>query len=871
MSGSGRTALLAHFVGRARLTGDRVLTLRVEDFVDSGSGGAGQVPRPGDGDRVGAGLLASAVREIEDEGESVVRYGRSLRLIDRLLGVKSQWTVADRSALRAEVSRLLRSVASAGYRTLVMDDVDLVAAPTLLVVEARRLGFRVVVSTCCDRHSLSTTGQIIAVADRFVDIRPLSDEAAVELLGRLVGGQTDRRLVDAVNTALGRLVGIPATLASTIEALRSEGRLVPVHRCMCLRGEADTVALSPEHPLVRVVNDTGPLARQLVALAAGPAGLDIADLPVVAAALDRPVLACGAVLDELVRTSVLDQVGGQRLAPSCPAVAAAARRDSKPDELQVLHGRMSTQLREWGGAQADVAMHIVGAGPHHDTTAADVTLLRDEAARVTAEDPRRALDLLRATRVTGAVEPEAWRRQGELLRAAARAGAMEQLADIVEEIVLGRGFFPPPRRAELAASAALAALYLGRRPSTAVRGALAEIGNAACPFRLCESWWAGGAVSLDEVVRCFAPLAPSAGFHGSVDQVVASLYVPDPVRKAFARRRLIPLLNWLLGLQDEVRGEGPMTWFDRVISGYTEGRWDEAVSAARALQLEPGLDLVDAPWAALIAYIIEHSRGRDRRAEHWSRTVAEAEHLPLKDWIPVAAYRPENPDAAFELGWSIYRQVGGEGARRGVWAGETLDHLAMMAYHSGRPAWCQQVLDECERVEQEAPDAVLPEYLHLIRGLLGGSAADARRGVELWRRSGSLPDLALALLQAAPVVEDPAPLLVEGMRIAESLGAVRLVREMRSTAAALGADLADHDAEPDLTDLERRLVGLIRSGRTNRQIGVVLSVSEKTVENQLTRVYAKTGFRSRHELTAAGLGERFRPAPPSLRRPARSG
>ncbi|MER7081814.1 response regulator transcription factor, partial [Saccharopolyspora kobensis] len=44
---------------------------------------------------------------------------------------------------------------------------------------------------------------------------------------------------------------------------------------------------------------------------------------------------------------------------------------------------------------------------------------------------------------------------------------------------------------------------------------------------------------------------------------------------------------------------------------------------------------------------------------------------------------------------------------------------------------------------------------------------------------------------------------------------------------------------------EERIVELIGTGRTNRQIGTVLGLSEKTVESHVTRLLAKSGCRSR--------------------------
>jgi DNA-binding CsgD family transcriptional regulator len=53
-----------------------------------------------------------------------------------------------------------------------------------------------------------------------------------------------------------------------------------------------------------------------------------------------------------------------------------------------------------------------------------------------------------------------------------------------------------------------------------------------------------------------------------------------------------------------------------------------------------------------------------------------------------------------------------------------------------------------------------------------------------------------------------------------------------------------------LTRRERQVAALVASGRTNRQIGRVLGISEKTTEVHLQHVMAKLAARSRAEVAA---------------------
>jgi predicted ATPase/DNA-binding NarL/FixJ family response regulator len=71
-------------------------------------------------------------------------------------------------------------------------------------------------------------------------------------------------------------------------------------------------------------------------------------------------------------------------------------------------------------------------------------------------------------------------------------------------------------------------------------------------------------------------------------------------------------------------------------------------------------------------------------------------------------------------------------------------------------------------------------------------------------------------------------------------------------AVASGAEPADPDrsSQVPLTPRERQVVALVASGRTNRQIGRVLGISEKTAEVHLHHVMSKLDARSRAEVAA---------------------
>jgi DNA-binding CsgD family transcriptional regulator len=54
-----------------------------------------------------------------------------------------------------------------------------------------------------------------------------------------------------------------------------------------------------------------------------------------------------------------------------------------------------------------------------------------------------------------------------------------------------------------------------------------------------------------------------------------------------------------------------------------------------------------------------------------------------------------------------------------------------------------------------------------------------------------------------------------------------------------------------LSDTERRIADLVRSGATNREIARSLFLSVKAVEANLTRLYRRLGVRNRAQLARA--------------------
>ncbi len=132
---------------------------------------------------------------------------------------------------------------------------------------------------------------------------------------------------------------------------------------------------------------------------------------------------------------------------------------------------------------------------------------------------------------------------------------------------------------------------------------------------------------------------------------------------------------------------------------------------------------------------------------------------------------------------------------------------------------------------------------------------------------------------AAAVLAGAAGYVLKQIRGADLLQAVRAVAAGHSlldpgTVEAVMRRLRDGpELDPALAVLtrqERRILGLIGQGLTNRQIAAQLVLSEKTIKNHVSRLLAKLGFERRTQ--AAVFAERHRTPgrAPSPLAPARS-
>jgi DNA-binding CsgD family transcriptional regulator len=87
--------------------------------------------------------------------------------------------------------------------------------------------------------------------------------------------------------------------------------------------------------------------------------------------------------------------------------------------------------------------------------------------------------------------------------------------------------------------------------------------------------------------------------------------------------------------------------------------------------------------------------------------------------------------------------------------------------------------------------------------------------------------------------------LNQALAVFEELGAAPWTEKARVELARIGGR---RPAGHELTTTERMLAELVAEGRSNKEIAAALSLTPRTVETKLSRIYAKLAVRSRTEL-----------------------
>lgn len=239
-------------------------------------------------------------------------------------------------------------------------------------------------------------------------------------------------------------------------------------------------------------------------------------------------------------------------------------------------------------------------------------------------------------------------------------------------------------------------------------------------------------------------------------------------------------------------------------------------------------------FAAAALGLLELGLGRFEAAAEamsWLATVAEAEGLrepAIVQWLPdaiEAAARTKNYKLAAELLSLFDKQAM---AAPGRWASAAAARChAILADENSYEAAFAQALDR---------HGVAPSFERARTELCLG---------ERLRRSKRRKDADVFLRAAAGTFQ----------RLGAAPWADRAMTELEIAAGAMA--MPDGPIAARLTSQELQIALAVAQGATNREAGIALFLSEKTIETHLSSVYRKLGIRRRAELAALCTRERL--------------
>lgn len=282
------------------------------------------------------------------------------------------------------------------------------------------------------------------------------------------------------------------------------------------------------------------------------------------------------------------------------------------------------------------------------------------------------------------------------------------------------------------------------------------------------------------------------------------------------------------------------------------GRMDEANGNAMALW---SLALVEAHLGQ-VEQARTHARkghelaraGRQRFAELQCEAVLGFLDLSAGAVASAWARLAHVPAALAQLGYGDpgFLRCTADAAEAGVAVGAIEDVALLVERFKGQAAgsgsaWGTAAAARCEGL------------LLAARGELLAASEVLQRAVALAEPLGQPFELARTLLVAGGVARrrklkaEAGAALTRAQEVFEALPAPLWLAQAQRQAARLGGRAS---TPVTLTATERQIADLASQGRSNAEVAAALFVSVKTVEWNLSKVYRKTGLRSRAELAA---------------------
>ncbi|MFE6823558.1 AAA family ATPase [Streptomyces sp. NPDC057690] len=331
----------------------------------------------------------------------------------------------------------------------------------------------------------------------------------------------------------------------------------------------------------------------------------------------------------------------------------------------------------------------------------------------------------------------------------------------------------------------------------------------------------------------------------------------DGLRNATAYADLAGALASVLGDRYPGAGNSTAGLYHAMVRAYLQGDWDRALASARRIEARSrtrGTAAGPAQAARALAADIHCARGELGYARSWLELVPGTVAHPLVAWARLGVrYWSGQVEQAMEEALDEVRRARRSGLLSGI--EKVLVRYLSFALLEAVPQAMERALDELQALDEEVGSPMTREAVLLGRGVVRRDVDSALAALRAVRRRGDVYLELLCHLGLAEIGDDSERWLAEATRGAQALGIGRATRTSlghmtRRRTLVLprvrpaGGELSEKDIE---------LTTMVSRGATNRQIAARLVWSEKTVERRLTRLFQRTGCRSRVELAAAWL------------------
>lgn len=164
-------------------------------------------------------------------------------------------------------------------------------------------------------------------------------------------------------------------------------------------------------------------------------------------------------------------------------------------------------------------------------------------------------------------------------------------------------------------------------------------------------------------------------------------------------------------------------------------------------------------------------------------------------------------------------------------------------------------LDKVEKIAGQLRTETAEVHRLRLRALVHNDKRIATEAIELARKRGQPIEQALVMIRLARQGLATKDQLFEVYGMLAEFKALLARSWVRGLMRAQGVAVPGRQAT--VVENEHLLAVLTAEGLSNKQIATVLIASEKSVEGRLSRLFSRTGYKSRVELAAAMLGGQF--------------